>query len=113
MFIMNIVQQYNLPLKEDYQLRQPSTKKHVEQCLSYEEWSIAQREIDWDMESYFGYTPLDCHLCYDGGIDASQNIVPRYEIEIVADGSRRREKMRLEKLKKKKEKAANVDAVLA
>ena len=113
MFIMNIVQQYNLPLKEDYQLRQPSTKKHVEQCLSYEEWSIAQREIDWDMESYFGYTPLDCHLCYDGGIDASRNIVPRYEIEIVADGSRRREKMRLEKLKKKKEKAANVDAVLA
>ena len=37
----------------------------------------------------------------------------KYEIEIVADGLRRREKMRLEKLKKKKEKAANVDAVLA
>lgn len=103
MFITNIVQQYNLSLKEHYQLRKPSTKKHVEQCLSYEEWTIAQREIDWDMESYFGYTPLDCHLCYDGGIDASQSIVPRYEVELVADGSRRREKLRLEKMKQKEE----------
>jgi len=109
MFITNIVQQYNLSLKEHYQLRKPSAKKHVEQCLSYEEWTIAQREIDWDMERYFGYSPLDCHLCYDGGIDASRSIVPRYEVELVADGSRRREKLRLEKMKKKEE--ANETAV--
>lgn len=29
------------------------------------EWEIAQREIDWRIEGNFGYTYLDCHLCYD------------------------------------------------
>jgi hypothetical protein len=25
---------------------------------------VAQREIDWELEGQFGYTFLDCHMCY-------------------------------------------------
>lgn len=54
----------NMTLKQDYKPQQPSNRIHKERCLSKDEWEIAQREIDWQMESYFGYTFLDCHLCY-------------------------------------------------
>eukprot|EP01082_Thalassiosira_pseudonana_P016306 g14658.t1 g14658 contig90:103973-104677(-) len=63
-FIQNLVLEFNLTLKEDYKTQPPSPKIHTQKCLSYEEWEIAQREIDWDVEGNFGYTSLDCHLCY-------------------------------------------------
>ena len=42
----------------------PSQRIHTEICLTDNEWKIAQREIDWSIENFFGYTFLDCHLCY-------------------------------------------------
>lgn len=42
----------------------PSRKPHSKPlCLNAEEFAIAQKEIDWELESRFGFTPLDCHMC--------------------------------------------------
>jgi len=65
-FIKNLILEFNVTLKENHVPQRPSNKIHVEKCLTYDEWEIAQREIDWRIESHFGYTFLDCHLCYDG-----------------------------------------------
>jgi hypothetical protein len=32
-------------------------------CLRREEWIIAQKEINWDLEAFFGFNELDCRLC--------------------------------------------------
>jgi hypothetical protein len=64
--IQNIVQQFNLKLSDSY-LNDPEQPAghpiQPEVCLSAEEWEFAQPHIDWDLERYFGFTPLDCHLC--------------------------------------------------
>jgi len=65
-FIQNLILEFNLKLKQGYHPQRPSNKIHTEKCLTDREWEIAQREIDWRIESNFGYTFLDCHLCYDG-----------------------------------------------
>lgn len=57
--------------------QRPSNMLHAERCLTEDEWRIAQHEIDWNVEGYFGYTRLDCHRCY-GGPTAVSNILPRY-----------------------------------
>jgi hypothetical protein len=73
----NIVQEFNLTLKRDYRFRRPSDRAHTERCLTDDEWRIAQREIDWNVESYFGYTPLDCHRCL-GDPNVIGDVVRRY-----------------------------------
>jgi len=65
-FIQNLILEFGLKRKPDYHRQRPSKRIHTERCLSDREWNIAQREIDWQVESYFGFTFLDCHLCYDG-----------------------------------------------
>lgn len=79
----NIVQEFNLTLKRDYRFRRPSDRPHTERCLTEEEWRIAQREIDWNIEGYFGYTPLDCHRCH-GDSNAIGDIVRRYAPDPIA-----------------------------
>lgn len=37
---------------------------HGPVCLEEAEWKVAQAEIDWQMESRFGFVPSDCHMCY-------------------------------------------------
>ncbi|KAL7524519.1 hypothetical protein ACHAWF_001375 [Thalassiosira exigua] len=64
-FIKNLVQEFKLKVKQDYKPRQRSHKIHTEMCLAQEEWDVAQRQIDWAVENSFGYSFLDCHLCYD------------------------------------------------
>ncbi|KAL3808245.1 hypothetical protein ACHAXA_006521 [Cyclostephanos tholiformis] len=53
--------------------------------MTEDEWRIAQREIDWNVESYFGYTPLDCHRCH-GDSNAIGNILQRYAPTPIARG---------------------------
>ncbi|KAL7440926.1 hypothetical protein ACHAXH_006950 [Discostella pseudostelligera] len=67
LFLQNLITEFNLSrlLRKNYRPQQPSAKQHREKCLSEQEWEIAQREIDWEMEANFGYTFLDCHRCYD------------------------------------------------
>jgi hypothetical protein len=63
--VQAIVQQFKLQVCETYWVlpAEPSKMIHKEDCLSEEEWKIAQTHIDWKMEGHFGFTPLDCHVC--------------------------------------------------
>lgn len=63
-FIQNLCQEYNLTLRDGYKDARPSQQMHLERCLSETEWRLAQQEIDWHLEGLFGYTSLDCHMCY-------------------------------------------------
>jgi hypothetical protein len=60
----NLAQEYNLTLRGGYKKAKPSQRMHLERCLVGNEWLVAQREIDWELEGQFGYTFLDCHMCY-------------------------------------------------
>ena len=79
----NIVQEFNLTLKRDYRFRRPSDRPHAERCFAEDEWRIAQREIDWNVEGYFGYTPFDCHRCH-GDSNAIGDIARRYAPDPIA-----------------------------
>ena len=47
-----------------YRSPRPSKKPHSKPlCLNAQEFVIAQKEIDWELESRFGFTPLGCHMC--------------------------------------------------
>ena len=63
-FIHNLAQEFNLTIRKQYKKALPSEKMHFERCLTADEWKVANREIDWDIEGQFGYTYLDCHMCY-------------------------------------------------
>jgi hypothetical protein len=65
--------------------QRPSDRPHAERCLTEDEWRIAQREIDWDVESHFGYTRLDCHRCH-GDSTLIGGIVPRYAPDPIGRG---------------------------
>lgn len=65
--------------------QRPSDRPHAERCLTEDEWRIAQREIDWDVESQFGYTRLDCHRCH-GDSTSIGGIVPRYAPDTIGRG---------------------------
>jgi len=75
-FVKNLILEFNVTRKEDSETQDQSDKMHIEKCLASDEWEIAQREIDWRIESHFGYTFLDCHLCYDGWADRSSKLTP-------------------------------------
>mmetsp|Transcript_18679 Transcript_18679/g.43751 ORF Transcript_18679/g.43751 Transcript_18679/m.43751 type:complete len:339 (+) Transcript_18679:148-1164(+) len=63
-FIQNLVQEFNLTLRPHYKHQPASDKIHREICLREPALKVAQREINWETESYFGFNFLDCHLCY-------------------------------------------------
>lgn len=44
-------------------------------CLTADEWDAAQGKIDWDLETEFGFSPLDCRMCY--GYDKSKSLFSR------------------------------------
>jgi hypothetical protein len=60
-FIQDIVKAVGLELSSN-QL-QESASEHSLLSLLQEEYAIAQQEIDWEMESRFGFTPFDCRTC--------------------------------------------------
>lgn len=63
-FVQNLVQEFNLTLRPHYKHQPASDKIHREICLREPALKVAQREINWETESYFGFNFLDCHLCY-------------------------------------------------
>lgn len=64
-FVKNLIPEFSLKTKERRNRERPSNKIHTEKCLTETEWSIAQSQVDWQIEGSFGFTFLDCHLCYN------------------------------------------------
>jgi hypothetical protein len=62
-WIQHLVSQFGLTVNKKYVAPLPSKRPHSTLCLSREEFEIAQREIDWELEGLFGFSPLDCHIC--------------------------------------------------
>mmetsp|Transcript_31121 Transcript_31121/g.64052 ORF Transcript_31121/g.64052 Transcript_31121/m.64052 type:complete len:343 (-) Transcript_31121:85-1113(-) len=73
-FIQSLILEFDLKRKEGPYER-ASQKMHVEKCFKRDEWEIAQREIDWGLEGEFGYTFLDCHMCYNPNASDSPGFV--------------------------------------
>lgn len=37
--------------------------RHGPVCFDSDEYNVAQSSLDWDLEGFFGFSPLDCHVC--------------------------------------------------
>jgi hypothetical protein len=64
LFIDNLVKEFDLKVKTEYTKPPPSSYSHTTTCLTPDEWTAAQNEIDWKLEAEFGFSPHDCRMCY-------------------------------------------------
>lgn len=64
LLIDNLVKEFDLKVKTEYIKPQPSSHSHTTTCLTPDEWTAAQNEIDWRLETEFGFSPHDCRMCY-------------------------------------------------
>lgn len=64
LFIDNTVKEFDLKVKANYTKPPPSIYSHTTTCLTPDEWTAAQNEIDWKLEAEFGFSPHDCRMCY-------------------------------------------------
>ncbi|KAL7436802.1 hypothetical protein ACHAXM_005760 [Skeletonema potamos] len=64
LFIDNLVKEFDLKVKTEYTKPPPSIYSHTTTCLTPNEWTAAQNEIDWRLEAEFGFSPHDCRMCY-------------------------------------------------
>ncbi len=64
LFIDNTVKEFDLKVKANYTKPDPSIYSHTTTCLTPDEWTAAQNEIDWKLEAEFGFSPHDCRMCY-------------------------------------------------
>ena len=75
LFIQSVVKEFNLTVKDGYKPQPQSVVAHPTTCLTKEEWNAAQRNIDWNVEAEFGFSPFDCRMCY--GYDRSTRLYTR------------------------------------
>lgn len=90
--LQDLVKEFDLSMKEDYQPPQPSKVTHKAACFTPDEWEAAQKIMDWELEGEFGFNPFDCRMCY--GYDRSLSYWKRRDRnkktkEILNAGSRR------------------------
>lgn len=65
-FIQELVDTFGLELYPRFNTsfpRRSQVKTSI--CLPEKEWAIAQKEIDWELEAFFGFSQLDCRMCLD------------------------------------------------
>ncbi|KAL7464636.1 hypothetical protein ACHAXS_004969 [Conticribra weissflogii] len=72
-----IMKEYNFTALDEYEPNPPSNKIHHTICMEYGQWIEAQNRIDWHLEGYFGYHPLDCHLCYGSSPNNDAEIIEK------------------------------------
>ena len=75
LFIESLVKEFDIKVKAEYQTPNSSSYSHTTTCLTPEEWTAAQSEIDWRLEAYFGFSPHDCRMCY--GYNKSERLYTR------------------------------------
>lgn len=71
--VKDLNKEYNFETREgSYNTITPSVDDVAPSlCMSHTKWREAQSFIDWEIESYFGHHPLDCHLCHDESRDGN------------------------------------------
>lgn len=71
------MKEYNFTAVDDYEPNPPSKKIHPTVCMEDGAWIEAHSRIDWHLEGFFGYHPLDCHLCYENNRNNDNEIFER------------------------------------
>mmetsp|Transcript_581 Transcript_581/g.1189 ORF Transcript_581/g.1189 Transcript_581/m.1189 type:complete len:540 (-) Transcript_581:483-2102(-) len=75
--VEEIMKEYNFTADDEYEPNPPSKKIHPTVCMEYGAWIEAHSRIDWQLEGFFGYHPLDCHLCYENNRNNDNEIIER------------------------------------
>lgn len=63
LFVQDLVTRFNLTVATNFEAEKQSKHMHRTTCLNENEWKLAQKSIDWNMEASFGFHRLNCHVC--------------------------------------------------
>lgn len=66
LLVQDLVKQFGLQVATDYKEPLQSDKLHSSLCLEDKEVEIAEQEVDWELESRFGFTRFHCQSCIAG-----------------------------------------------
>jgi len=74
-FIQSVIREFKMTVKDGYRPQPASKLAHTTTCLTPAEWDASQKNIDWNLEAEFGFSPFDCRMCY--GYDKSTRLYTR------------------------------------